>query len=163
MPFVNKHQFKWKNQPIKRKQTTEIILHCSATPEGKDFTVDDIHKWHLARNFAGIGYNFVIYRDGTVHEGRPEAYVGAHCTNHNSNAIGICYIGGVEKNGKTPKDTRTPEQKKAMVLLVDELLKKYNLTNKAVHCHYEYANKACPSFKREDFLKELEDIQNLPF
>ena len=42
------------------RRITEIIIHCSATPEGKDFTVDDIRRWHLARNFADIGYHYVI-------------------------------------------------------------------------------------------------------
>ena len=85
----------------------EIIVHCSATPEGKDFTVTDIKKWHLARGFSDIGYHYVIYRDGSVHTGRDESKIGAHCTGHNSYSIGVCYIGGCSTDGKTPKDTRT--------------------------------------------------------
>lgn len=85
----------------------EIIVHCSATPEGKDFTVTDIKKWHLARGFSDIGYHYVIYRDGSVHTGRDESKIGAHCTGHNSYSIGVCYIGGCSADGKTPKDTRT--------------------------------------------------------
>ncbi len=90
------------------RRITEIIIHCSATPEGKDFTVDDIRRWHLARHFADIGYHYVIYRDGSVHKGRAENIAGAHCLGHNAHCIGFCYIGGVAKDGKTPKDTRTP-------------------------------------------------------
>ena len=62
------------------RKITEIIVHCSATPEGKDFTVADITRWHKARKFVTIGYHYVIYRNGEVHNGRPERQVGAHCS-----------------------------------------------------------------------------------
>jgi len=126
------------------RRITEIIIHCSATPEGKDFTVNDIRRWHLARKFADIGYHYVIYRDGSVHKGRAENIAGAHCFGHNANSIGICYIGGVAKDGKTPKDTRTPQQKTALRQLVNQL--KFYYPHATVHGHNEYSNKACPSF-----------------
>lgn len=131
----------------------EIIVHCSATPEGKDFTVDDIRKWHLARGFKDIGYHYVIYRDGSVHKGREESVIGAHCTGHNSYSIGVCYIGGVAKDGKTPKDTRTEAQKESLVKLLQELKARY--PKATIHGHREYANKACPSF---DAKKEYSTI-----
>ena len=126
------------------RKITEIIVHCSATPEGKDFTVDDIRRWHLARKFADIGYHYVVYRDGSVHKGRAENLVGAHCLGHNANSIGICYIGGCTANGKYPKDTRTPQQKQALRQLVQKLLFVY--PHASVHGHNEFSNKACPSF-----------------
>ena len=126
------------------RRITEIIIHCSATPEGKDFTVEDIRRWHLARKFADIGYHYVIYRDGSVHKGRDENIAGAHCLGHNANSIGICYIGGVAKDGKTPKDTRTPQQKTALRQLVNQL--KFYYPHATVHGHNEFAAKACPSF-----------------
>lgn len=128
----------------KKRRITEIIIHCSATPEGKDYTVDDIRKWHLARGFGDVGYHFVIYRDGTVHKGRALTSTGAHCLKHNSNSIGICYIGGLKTDGKTPKDTRTEEQKKSIDRLVLDLLSVY--PDATVHGHNEFANKACPSY-----------------
>ena len=126
------------------RRITEIIIHCSATPEGKDFTVDDIRRWHLARKFADIGYHYVIYRDGSVHKGRAENIAGAHCLGHNAHSIGICYIGGVAKDGKTPKDTRTPQQKTALRQLVNQL--NFYYPHATVHGHNEFAAKACPSF-----------------
>ena len=107
-----------------------IVVHCAATPEGKDFTVQDIDRWHKDRGWKGIGYHWVIYRDGSIHAGRPESEIGAHVEGYNAHSIGICYIGGcaATKNakGKYPsKDTRTPEQKAAMRQLVDKLLQKY--------------------------------------
>lgn len=122
----------------------EIIIHCSDTPEGKDFTVNDIRTWHLARNFSDIGYHYVIYRDGSVHLGRNINIAGAHCTNHNSISIGICYIGGREAGSTSPKDTRTEAQKKALLKLLKELKKLY--PHATIHGHNEFANKACPCY-----------------
>lgn len=127
------------------RRIDKIIVHCSATPEGKDFTVKDIDRWHRQRGFSGIGYHAVVYRNGSVEWGRPIPQVGAHCTGQNSNSIGVCYIGGVASDGKTPKDTRTPEQKQSLRELIGYLLERF--PNATVHGHYEFANKACPSFK----------------
>ena len=60
------------------RKITEIIIHCSATTEGKDFSVEDIDRWHRQRGFNGIGYHFVIYRDGSIHAGRSKRQIGAH-------------------------------------------------------------------------------------
>lgn len=151
------HLIKAKGKLVKRNKTTEIILHCSDTPEGKDYTVEDIDVWHKARGFTCIGYQFVIYRDGTIHAGRPENCVGAHCTNHNSKSIGICYIGGgASKKGLPPKDTRTEQQKQALFQLVEYLLNKYKLKIDNVYCHNQFAAKACPSFKIEDFKRDYQ-------
>lgn len=126
------------------RKINEVIIHCSATPEGKDFTVADIDRWHKQRGFRKIGYHYVVYRDGTYHKGRGLEEIGAHCTGHNSNSIGICYIGGVAKDGKTPKDTRTDAQKKTLITLIRTMKAKY--PGISVHGHRDYANKACPSF-----------------
>ena len=127
----------------------KIIIHCAATPEGKDYTVDQIRQWHTTpkpngNGWKDIGYHFVIYRDGSVHPGRPIEQIGAHTSGYNANSIGICYIGGCAKDGKTPKDTRTHEQKAALVKLVAELRRRFS--NASVHGHNEFANKACLSF-----------------
>jgi len=135
------------------RKIKEIIIHCSATPEGKDFTVQDIDRWHRQRGWRGIGYHYVIYRDGSVHVGRSLQIVGAHCKGHNAMSIGICYIGGLSKDGK-PKDTRTPEQKKALKALVLKLQKDY--PNATIHGHNEFAAKACPCFDvRKEFADEF--------
>lgn len=131
------------------RSINKIIIHCAATPEGKDYTVEQIRQWHTTPKPKGngwrdIGYHFVIYRDGSVHPGRPIEQIGAHTSGYNANSIGICYIGGCAKDGKTPKDTRTEAQRSALVKLVAELLAKFH--GATVHGHNEFANKACPSF-----------------
>lgn len=135
---------------------TEIILHCAATKEGKYFDSKDIERWHKARGFKKIGYQYVILLDGTVEKGRREDEVGAHCTGHNSKSIGICYIGGLDEKGKA-KDTRTDEQKEAIYKLVDKMMTKYDIPIEKVFGHYQFANKSCPCFKIEDFRKEFLD------
>ena len=122
----------------------EIIIHCSATPEGKDFTVSDIDRWHRQRGFKMVGYHYVIRLDGTIEQGRPLEMIGAHCTGHNAHSIGICYIGGLDRSGKS-KDTRTQVQKDVLWSLVKSLQKRF--PNATVHGHREFANKACPCFE----------------
>ena len=132
-----------------------IIVHCSATPEGRDVSVADIDRWHRERGFDGIGYHYVVYIDGSVHEGRPLNKVGAHCKGHNAHSIGICYIGGVDLNGK-PKDTRTLAQKDALVNLL--MLLKRRFPKAVIRGHRDFAAKACPSF---DATKEYAGISNV--
>jgi N-acetylmuramoyl-L-alanine amidase len=144
-----------KASKLKKSKRTinDIIVHCSATPEGKDYTVDDIRAWHKYNGYSDIGYHYVVYRDGSVHEGRNVDIAGAHCKNHNSYSIGVCYIGGCGKDGKTAKDTRTKEQKESLLSLLKELKSLY--PKATIHGHRDYANKACPSF---DATKEYKDI-----
>ena len=136
------------------RKIKEIIIHCSATREGRNYTVADIDRWHRERGFFCIGYHFVIYRDGSIHVGRSVEEVGAHCKGHNSNSIGVCYIGGLGKDGK-PKDTRTPEQRDALVGLLMRLKRQF--PGAVIRGHRDFAAKACPSF---DATKEYADISN---
>lgn len=131
------------------REITEIIIHCSATKEGHPFFAADIDRWHKAQGWSGIGYHYVIDIDGKVETGRAEYQTGAHAKGHNANSIGICYIGGLDINGK-PKDTRTQEQRKSLAELVARLKVKY--PKATVHGHNEFANKACPCFNvRKEF------------
>lgn len=141
------------NLSVNKRNIKELIVHCSATPEGKDYSVDTIRQLHLQRGFSDIGYHYVIYRDGSIHIGRDESIIGAHCTGHNTNSIGVCYIGGCASDGKTPKDTRTTEQKQSLVKLLKELKTKY--PQASIHGHRDFANKACPSF---DATKEYSSL-----
>ena len=141
------------------RRIDKIILHCSATPKGKHFDVDEIRRWHVeGRGWRDIGYHYVVYLDGSIHNGRPVKIPGAHVTGHNKHSIGVCYIGGVsnikDKRGKWPaEDTRTPEQKEALWKLLMELMACYD--GATLHGHNEFASKACPSF---DVQKEYKDI-----
>lgn len=134
-------------------KVSEIIIHCSATKEGVDIKAPSIDKWHREKGWKKIGYHYVIDLDGTIEVGRELFEDGAHCVGHNSKAIGICYIGGLDKDGK-PKDTRTIEQKETLFEMVYTLMGKYNLNLEQIHCHNEFANKACPCFSIAKFRNE---------
>ena len=136
-----------------KRRITEIIVHCSATPEGKDYTVNDIRRWHKQQGWSDIGYHYVIYRNGHIEPGRDIDISGAHCEGHNSNSIGVCYIGGVARNGKTAKDTRTLAQKAAMLSLLKDLRELY--PGAKIYGHRDFAHKDCPSF---DAMKEYSSI-----
>jgi N-acetylmuramoyl-L-alanine amidase len=120
-----------------------IIIHCSATPEGRDVTTDEIRSWHLDRGWSDIGYHFVVELDGSVNDGRPLEISGAHAKGHNSNSIGICYVGGLDESGE-PKDTRTPEQEKALVELLENLKDQY--PEAQIIGHRDVSDKDCPCF-----------------
>ncbi len=134
-----------------------IVIHCSATREGQDVSAATIRSWHLAKKWADIGYHFVIRLDGTIEVGRPLARAGAHVEGYNARTIGICYVGGVGADGQ-PKDTRTPEQKAALLTLLTELRSRF--PGATIRGHRDYSPdlngngriepseymKACPSF-----------------
>jgi N-acetylmuramoyl-L-alanine amidase len=131
----------------------KIIIHCTATPEGRPVTVREVDAWHRARGFAGIGYHYLIGLNGEVWPGRNIALPGAHCEGQNAHSIGVCYVGGLAKDGKTPKDTRTPAQKAAIVKLIRVFKSRY--PEATVHGHREFASKACPSFDAKNEYKDL--------
>ena len=139
----------------KRKQTTMIILHCSATREGQDVKASTIKRWHLNRGFSDIGYHYIVDLDGTIEKGRDESLVGAHCVGKNATSIGICYVGGCDQNLNS-KDTRTDAQKKAMKTLVHQLMEKYNIPIEHVYAHYQFCKyKDCPCVKIEQLREDL--------
>ena len=97
-----------------------------------------------AANMRDIGYHFYITRDGEIHRGRALEKVGAHCRNHNSHSIGICYEGGLDADGK-PKDTRTLNQQGSLLALLRELQRQFP---KALIVGHRDLNpmKECPCF-----------------
>ena len=103
------------------RKITLIIIHCSATPEGRNLDFETCRHDHIHhRGFKDIGYHFDITRDGGIHRGRSLERIGAHCKNHNRHSVGICYEGGLSAGG-IPADTRTLEQKAALLALLREL------------------------------------------
>ena len=121
----------------------KIIIHCSATPEGRDIDADKIDEWHKERGWKMIGYHYVIKLNGIIELGRPLDMQGAHTKGQNKNSIGVCYIGGCDKDMEA-KDTRTDAQKDSLIELLRVLKKMY--PNAKIHGHRDFAAKACPSF-----------------
>lgn len=131
----------------------EIIIHCTATPEGKDYTVDTIRQWHRQRGFSDVGYHYIIHYNGQIDDGRDVNVAGAHCSGHNSHSIGIAYIGGMTADNKSAKDTRTDEQRTAIKRLLRALRSIYPKAK--IHGHRDFAAKACPSFDATSEYKNI--------
>ena len=136
------------------RKIDKIIIHCAATPEGIEFDWTDIDKWHKRRGWSGIGYHYVIKLDGTIQSGRPLEKIGSHAKGFNRNSIGVCYIGGIDGQ-RIPKDTRTPEQKKALIDLLSWLKLEYPEAEILGHCDLPKVTKDCPSFSAKDEYKDL--------
>lgn len=133
---------------------TLIIIHCSAVLPTQTSSALQIDQWHKSQGWKGIGYHYVVRRDGAVEKGRPEEQVGAHCLNHNTYSIGVCYEGGLNAQGK-PADTRTAEQKAALLSLLTSLRAKYPRALIVSHHTFD-PMKACPCFSAE---KEYASLQ----
>lgn len=129
-----------------RDRTDYIVVHCSATRPSQDIGRADIDRWHRAKGWNGIGYNYVIRRDGTLEVGRPLEAVGSHVLGYNEVSVGICLAGGVAEDGKTPEDNFTPAQKDTLAKAVRILLKEYPKATVQGHRDFPKVAKACPSF-----------------
>lgn len=126
------------------RQVNKIIVHCTATPEGRDVTVDEIRRWHVEeKNWSDIGYHWIVTLNGTLERGRPEHIQGAHAKGFNKNSIGLCYVGGVDKD-MNPKDTRTEGQKETLKCILEDLKDRH--PNAEIIGHRDVSSKACPSF-----------------
>lgn len=145
------------NAPLNLKKSTrtitEIIVHCTATKEGVATTTEQIKHYHMTHGWTDIAYNYVIELDGSIHNGRDVNKVGGHTTNHNAHSIGVVYVGGLAKDGKTAKDTRTEAQKASLLKLLKQLKAMY--PKAVIYGHRNFANKACPCFDAKNEYKAI--------
>lgn len=121
----------------------EIVIHSSASPDGREDTAEDIHRWHKEQGWDGIGYHYVIERKGKLSQGRPEYWQGAHASGHNENSLGVCLIG---------TKYFTVDQ----MSILDNLLRKLKIkyTGVKIIGHNEISSKSCPGFDVQDWLKD---------
>lgn len=178
---VGPHTWEYLGYAPQSRFINEIIVHCTATKEGKACTADQINAAHKARKFSSyvdkkgrvryIGYHYIIHHDGTIEECRPISKIGCHASGHNTRSIGISYVGGLDARdtkGTMCKDTRTPQQKASLIKLIKKLKSEYP-TIKSVIGHrdtspdlngngiiepYEFI-KGCPCF---DAIPEYKDL-----
>jgi N-acetylmuramoyl-L-alanine amidase len=130
---------------MKRTRTDYIVVHCSATSPNWDGGRDEIDRWHRERGWKGIGYHFVIRRNGTLEVGRAVDDFGAHVQGHNINSVGICMVGGIDCNGD-PEDNFTEAQWAMLTSLVIGLHLRYPIARVQGHRDFFGVTKACPSF-----------------
>lgn len=148
-----------------------LVLHCTATPEGREVSSDDIRAWHTnpvskgGRGWSQVGYTDLIHLNGEIErlvDNNEDANVDPwEITNgakgYNSISRHVVYVGGVVADGKTAKDTRTKAQKAAMEAYVKEFHRRH--PNVRIIGHREVAAKDCPSFDVQVWLKEIGVIQ----
>ena len=137
-----------------RTKTDMIVIHCSATPADMDIDAAKIKHWHTVDNgWDDIGYHYVIRLNGSIEYGRMVDKYGAHSSGQNYDSIGICYIGGMEKDMKEWSDTRTEEQRESLLLLLKTLKKLHS--NAIIYGHKDFSTKACPSFDAKEEYKNI--------
>ncbi len=147
------------------RQITLIVVHCSAVRPDQTSSAAQIDTWHRRRGFhLGIGYHYVVRRDGEIESGRPEWLIGAHCVNHNAHSIGVCYEGGLDIRGpldpkgrlpkQEPDDTRTEAQKTSLRRLLEDLHRRYPKALIVGH-HDLNPGKDCPCY---DAVREYADM-----
>lgn len=179
--IVGPHTWEYLGYAPQSRFIDEIIVHCTATKEGKACTADQINAAHKARKFSSyvdkegrvryIGYHYIIHPDGTIEECRPISKIGCHASGHNTRSIGISYVGGLDARdtkGTMCKDTRTPQQKASLIKLIKKLKSEYptikgvighrdtspDLNGNGIIEPYEFI-KGCPCF---DAIPEYKDL-----
>ena len=144
-----------------------LVIHCTATPEGREVTAADIVRWHTApppegNGWSRPGYTDLILLDGTVerlHPNNDDATVTAdEVTNgtrgYNQTSRHIAYVGGMDSRARRPKDTRTRAQRQALAHYVLDLHRRHPEVRIVGH-HRLDKSKACPSFNVEAWLREI--------
>lgn len=150
---IIENNLQFKGNMETRKSTNRIVLHHAAA---STCDVKTIHAWHLNRGFSGIGYHFLVRKDGTIERGRAENLVGAHVAGHNRDSIGICFEGNFET------ETMGEAQKNAGEELVEYLKQKYSIS--IVVRHKDLADTACPgkNFPFEEILQGIKTETKQP-
>jgi len=121
--------------PIKQRKIKEIILDCSLTTPDLNWGINELSAYERDRyGVKSTGYHFIVKKDGTIENGRPLYKPGVFCSGHNKHSIGICYIGGVDDNGKF-SDTRTDLQKFALIRLINKLVLMYGCEIKSIEVY----------------------------
>ena len=132
---------------------THLTIHCAATPEGRFVSHDQINSWDKAK-FGQISYHWIVELDGMMQRSLQDDQLGAHAGGHNHGNIGVCYVGGMDKDMHAAKDTRTQVQKKSLLTLVRTYKARYPGIIIRGHRDWPGVTKACPSFDVAAWLKE---------
>lgn len=134
------------NRRFKERRTTDyIVIHTSATTPDMDIGLAEIDRWHRERGFLAVGYHYIIRRDGTLEDGRPEDTVGAHVRGFNDKSIGICMVGGLNDDSQ-PDDNYTELQWERLEKVVSFLEQQYPEARVMGHREMPGVKKACPCF-----------------
>lgn len=155
MMFENLGKIIYTNEIVKSKRTiTKIVIHCLQTPVQRADSAEDVHQWHLDKNWSGIGYHYVIQADGTLQVGRGIDYDGAHVYQHNKNTIGVAMAGGMTVDKVIAENTFT----KDTLYVLDDLIRKLMCMypDVPIYGHREIdAHRSCPCMDIPEFIKGM--------
>jgi len=133
-----------------RSLTNLIVIHHVGEVD-RDVSAAEIHQWHKNQGWAGIGYHYVIRKDGTIERGRPRDAIGSHAYGFNRESIGINIVGDFEHSAPTAA------QIESAAILLAELCNIYNLTPNAqtIVGHRDLMPTTCPGQNLYDLLQTL--------
>lgn len=129
------------------REIGKIVIHCTASPDSLDIGVREVRQWHIDRGWTDIGYHILVRRSGVAEAGRSYDKVGAHVAGHNSDSLGIVWVG---------QDQIAQKQMDTLLVIVRGLMHQYNLSVDDVYGHYELdSKKTCPNLDMNRFRAEL--------
>lgn len=131
-----------------------LTVHCAATPEGRDVSPATIAAWDKAK-FGQESYHWIVTLDGAMHRRLADDVKGAHTGGHNTGNIGVCLVGGMDRQMKAPKDTKTLAQETALKTLIRTYQARYPGIKILGHRDWPGVKKACPSFDVEEWMIEV--------
>lgn len=144
-----------------------LVIHCTATPVGREVTSDEIRKWHTSpvskggRGWKQVGYTDMVHLNGIIErlvKNNEDANVDPwEVTNgvagYNSVSRHVVYVGGMSKDNKTAQDTRTAAQLRSLENYVKDFHRRFPEVK--IVGHNQLAAKACPSFDVPAWLKSI--------
>ena len=122
---------------LKADNIRYLVVHCADTADEQQLDARDIHRMHLGFGWHGVGYHRVICRDGSVQNGRPDFWIGAHVKGFNEVSLGVCLIG---------RNNFTNAQFNSLENLLREWKNDYPAAVICGHCDFDYTDKTCPNF-----------------
>jgi N-acetyl-anhydromuramyl-L-alanine amidase AmpD len=135
-----------------RRTTDFIVVHCAATKPSQDIGAAEIRKWHVEdRGWDDIGYHQVIRRSGAIELGRPLHVAGAHAKGFNARSVGVCLVGGIDKDGN-PANNFTYKQMDSLTITLDYWGRIYPSAEILGHRDLPGVDKACPCFDVREWL-----------
>jgi hypothetical protein len=147
---IIKHNLQFKGDLRPRPTTDFIIFHHTESKKG---SVEDIHNWHLERGWIGIGYNLVIYKDGTIHEGRPLNMCDADAYGYNDNSVSVAFVGDFDH------EPMTIEQINVGINVLREIRKQYPKIKALRHKDVNTTNCPGANFKNQILFEGMKDLE----
>lgn len=149
---IEETNFHFTEPLLVRPKTDMIVIHHVGIPDG-DTPASAIHRAHLANGWAGIGYHYVIRKNGVIERGRPLAVVGAHAYGENYHTVGINVTGNFDK------EVPTDAQMKSLTELVTALCRIYHIDPgpATIVGHRDVNSTDCPGKNLYRLLPQLRD------